>query len=427
MWHLNKIPKIAHFYWGGKRMSYLQFMSICSFWRNNPEWKIKLHTSYSQTKKITWDSKEQEYQDNYDDFSVKITELPIEIKYHNFKDYGFSENLSEVHKSDILRLKVLAEEGGVYSDTDVLYIRPIEALSINKIENSDRDTVVSICYYGHSIGFLMSSPKNQYFSSLYKECKSRFVKSDLPYQYFGVEMINRKYIELASIPGYPCNIEMNSVYPFDATKIFSIFKENDLSKITEQTVGIHWYAGHPLAGEFLNSTNGGRKNLPNCILSTLLKKQFVKDNILIPSKYSKNKIFLLGQSGVGKTTLARNYSSKYDIYYCDFDIVFGLIHKGWIENKVKEFLSELPESFITEHIPLVTQEKDLELRYKDFLDYASKNEIQVVIVTCKNKEEHIRRLKKKGMVLDDLNINYSVVDFFKSKGLKIDYYDTSSI
>jgi hypothetical protein len=43
-------------------------------------------------------------------------------------------------------------------------------------------------------------------------------------------------------------------------------------KLTRNTIGIHWYAGHKLAGEYLNKTNGGLVLEGDCIMNRQIRK-----------------------------------------------------------------------------------------------------------------------------------------------------------
>jgi len=430
MWHLENIPKIVHFYWAGKKLSFLQMMSVYSFWQLNPDWEIRVHSCVDTNNKITWETKEQEYPDNYEDFSVKLGEIPVKFKYHDIKDYGLSNDLTEIHKSDILRLQFLSRKGGLYCDMDILFIKPIEYMECNTPENRDKDTFVSICHYGHSIGFLMSSKQNEYYKDLYN--KAYKVATDnikLGYQQVGAPLINTYYREIHTIPGNVCNISMNTVYPYDANHISNMFIGNDLSKITEHTIGVHWYAGHQLAGRYLNDTNGGLTNLHQCVITSLLKDCYSNSTYPIPNEYTSKQVFLFGISGVGKTTLAKAYAKKYNVQYHDFDLYFGIVNSGWSskEGASEKFLNNLPNEFITEFIPLVPKAQNLEEKYNAFLEYAKNKDIQIVVVDCSNKTEHASRLEKKNIKLETLYPNEDTINFFKSKGLKVNYYDTATV
>ena len=43
MWQLQKIPKLAHFYWGNDTLSFLRYLSIYTFSKFNPDWRIQFY------------------------------------------------------------------------------------------------------------------------------------------------------------------------------------------------------------------------------------------------------------------------------------------------------------------------------------------------------------------------------------------------
>jgi len=273
-WHLHKIPKIVHFYWAGKPLSYIQFLTIYTFWRLNPDWEIQFHIPVSATTDISWDSIEQKYKFSGRDWFKMRWELPIKSFTHNFERYGLSNTMSEVHKSDFLRWHLLSTTGGLWSDMDILYSKPIDCLDLNILENCNIDTIVSICRYGHSIGFLLSSPGNEYFRRLFELAKSSWKAQE--YQSVGVNMINGNFRTTKTISSsFPkltvSSISMDTVYPFNASRVNNLFTQDNLSVISEGTIGLHWYAGHKAAGEFLNKSMGGETNLPKCSLTSFLK------------------------------------------------------------------------------------------------------------------------------------------------------------
>jgi hypothetical protein len=305
MWYLSKIPKIAHFYWGGRQLSYLQYLTIVNFKKLNPDWKINFYFPAHPQIHSSWGSYEQKYNFCGDDYFNKLMELGVDVKKIECKELGFSEDISEVHKSDFLRWYLLSTVGGLWSDMDILYFRPIENMSLNCKENSEIDTIVSICRYGHSIGFLLSSPNNKYFKELWDNSHKYWTKEN--YQSIGVSMINKLFPSIESINKIlpelkVINLSMSTVYPLDATQIKNIFRSISSKLIHRDTIGLHWYAGHPLAGEFLFKTAGGyfSQQIP-CLISRLMNNEIGRTTIaeavnlyLLPT----DKVLDIG-SGVG--------------------------------------------------------------------------------------------------------------------------------
>ena len=272
MWHLNQIPKIAHFYWGGKPLTFLQYLSIYTFWKLNPDWQIYYHEPKFPTGNISWATHEQKYNFTGKNYYLASHDVPVTCMYWDMNSFGLPNDMSEVHKSDILRWHLLSTMGGLWSDFDVLYFKPMSALSFNNQICSSFNTGVSICRYGHSIGFLLSSANNPYYARLFYNAKANYKPHE--YQSMGVKSINNfpniHVINNTGVNAY--NIPMDTVYPYDASNIIKMLVTNDLSNITPNTIGIHWYAGHPKIGEFLNNTNGGEVNVGNCVLTTKLKE-----------------------------------------------------------------------------------------------------------------------------------------------------------
>ena len=266
-WYL-KVPKILHVYWGAGKFPYLRFKTVESFMQLNPDWRVIL--SYPKVPSIrnnTWGTRELGYSLNCTDYFEKLNSLPIEKNPIDFEEFGFSNDIAEVHKSDFIRLQLLSTIGGVWSDMDILYFKPITSLLVNKPVNKDKDTFVSICWYGHSIAFLMASENNVTFNRLKNFTHTEYSASI--YQCIGSTMYNKYFKELAFISS-GVDIGMTSVYPHDAHHIEELY-DGTPPAFTDHTIGIHWYAGHALSGRFLTTTNGGLSHLPNNIIGNLLK------------------------------------------------------------------------------------------------------------------------------------------------------------
>jgi mannosyltransferase OCH1-like enzyme len=268
-WHL-KVPRELHVYWGGGVMPYIRYLTVKTFIDHNPDWKVILWLPEQPSVQRTWTSRELNYTVECDDYFVKLDDLEIEKKYVDFSQFGFSNSISEVHKSDYLRLYLLATQGGVWSDMDIIYFKPIENLAVNIPENNNKDTFVCIGGYGHSAGFLMSAPNSIYYKILTDKCKREF--NPVGYQSIGATMFNNYYRNFDAINNISpsVNIDMEAVYQHDALHIPDILNGTP-ARFTRNSIGIHWYAGHPLWGAFIKNTNGGLVNLPDNIIGNVLK------------------------------------------------------------------------------------------------------------------------------------------------------------
>jgi hypothetical protein len=57
----------------------------------------------------------------------------------DFDKLGFGENMAEVHKNDYIRISALNHYGGLWSDTDIIYFRPMVNIPVNIPENKDKE------------------------------------------------------------------------------------------------------------------------------------------------------------------------------------------------------------------------------------------------------------------------------------------------
>jgi len=269
-WQLKKIPKILHVYWGGGPLSYLRFLTVKSFMKYNPVWEIRYYYPTHPTMEMSWWSEEQKTIVPVTDYTPQLLELPITKIAVDFEEIGFKNTMPEVHKSDVLRLLLLSTVGGVWSDMDILYFKPMDLLYFNKRKNSKIETIYCNRLYGHSIGFLLSSNNNKIFAHLLDWSKKSY--NPLYYQTVGVQLYNNFYRHPGTIEAKTpaINMSINVVYAHQAAQTEELFGNEP--KFTDESIGIHWYGGDAVWKDFLTKTDGGSKNLPDCIISDLIKQ-----------------------------------------------------------------------------------------------------------------------------------------------------------
>ena len=268
-WKL-KVPKICHFYWGGDILSYMRYMSIPSFIKQNPDWQVILWVPKYPSVKRSWTSNQLSYDVQCEDFVPKLKDLPITINEIDIEPLGLPNSISELHKSDLVCYFLLATYGGVWADMDILFFKPMTELAVNNPENINKETFVCISHYGHSNGLLMSAGNNPFFQKLTGYCRDNF--DPMGYQSIGPTMVNKYFPKFEDVDKLTpaVNIDMDAVYAHNAQHISDIVSGVP-PRFTEKSIGIHWYAGHPLWGKFIQETNGGQTNLPNNIIGNVLK------------------------------------------------------------------------------------------------------------------------------------------------------------
>lgn len=267
-WKL-KVPKTAFFYWGESVMPFLRFKTIETFCRHNKDWTVKLYVPAFPHSGMTWSTHEQKVPIYAVDYSKELKHLPVEIVKFDFNDIDVRNDIPEVYKSDFLRLFLLGAEGGLWSDMDILYFKSMNDMACNNAENANADTFISICDYGHSIGFMLAACGSVFFSRLFDAAKERFSQDN--YQSIGACLYNKLFptVEKIRDAGVEAvNIPMDTVYSYHAGLIDQIYNSGDMSRYTPGSIGLHWYAGHPLAGAAINKVVDGMKG-DNVLMKTL--------------------------------------------------------------------------------------------------------------------------------------------------------------
>jgi hypothetical protein len=265
MWKID-IPKICHIYWGGRKLIYLRYLTVKTFIKLNPDWRVILWYPVREFKGVSWGIN-CSYEKKCRDYSVDLLNLPIEKQPIDFGQLRFGENTAEVHKADYTRISVMGMYGGVWSDLDVIYFKPMDELRANTEENNGKEVYVCIGDYGHSTGFIMASAGSHFFSKLSEYATHEYRPGN--YQCLGPDIFNKYFPTLKSIPN-SVNLSMDIVYAHNCHRVNELLNGSK-ARFTDESIGCHWYAGNNLWADFLDKTCGGETNLPDNIIGNLIK------------------------------------------------------------------------------------------------------------------------------------------------------------
>lgn len=277
-------PKRIYFFWGSleQKISWMRYMSIKSFKILNPDWEIILCYSNSTTNNKVWKGFEkQDFFEYKSDFTYlnELKELEIEFRYWDvpYEILDISPlDLSPSHKSNLFKYYILWKNGGIYSDMDIIYYKPISKF-YDQIKSYD--TIICAKKDYLSIGFLGASKKeNNFWKDIFF---NSFVNYDTSlYQTFGVDNIYRLYGTINGIKVFNdaikkysdlkfYNILFEIIYPYNCSTI-QIALENNISiaDLNNATICFHWYAGHESAQKLNNILNHENfKNYKNLFTS----------------------------------------------------------------------------------------------------------------------------------------------------------------
>jgi len=253
MWTLSNIPKIAHFYWHGTFLSWLRYCTLLTFQRQNPDWELRFYYPKEEhTGEADWEAHSKERTgctgENYLD---KIKDIPnttcIELE--------FDDDQPDVYRSDLLRLKLLGEQGGLWMDMDVITFRPMDESIINDYFQKGSDTVISYSLERnhYSIGYMLASKGNAFFLDLYNKGKNHKATEALVDKYgdrqlYGVILWDSNYpnpdaIARAFSQLRIYNFQFKVCYPYLYNNMEAILLHD--CPIDQDTIAVHWYGGHP--------------------------------------------------------------------------------------------------------------------------------------------------------------------------------------
>lgn len=244
-------------------MSFLHTVTLTSFHALNPDWEIKVYNHIFPN--------EPDYAPKYTHYTgndflpevrtwdwVSITDVVLD-----------KSNIHSILISDKWRRETLYENGGVYSDFDVIWLKPIEHLkNIEYIGDIENFTSV-VSYYQMKYGFhnvsILISEKESPFDKEIIEGQARVtdLRDD---QAFGTTLLNRMYPTLFTIPYPVLAVPYETFYPYSTYNLKQLFEEDDLSPITNNTLAVHWFNGNPISKAFINNPSD-----KECSINSILK------------------------------------------------------------------------------------------------------------------------------------------------------------
>ncbi len=264
-WNFSSIPKIAHFYWGSDKMSFLRYMTLYSFKKLNPDWSVVLYVPKEVNKEKKWktfhSSDSQDYKQEFD-YKGLLDELAIKIVEVDFSK-TIVNNAGEAQRSDYLRWHLLYEKGGAWFDMDILFIKPLVNMDLGVSSKSEVD-IINCFDSRHNneqpIGALFSSIKNDYYKSICLEVK-KCTNFD-NYQAIGTVVASRIAFSKESLEQNFPNLkklyfDYELFYLLDYQNLNQIYNNNVFTSLkdNDKVIGIHWYGGDTLTSQFNNLIN----------------------------------------------------------------------------------------------------------------------------------------------------------------------------
>ena len=239
-------------------MSWMRYMTLYSFRKMNPNWEMVLCLSQNNTCTTKWPGEHDFTSYKGISYFNRLKELNIIIEPVKFPDAFNAVIKSPVHESDLYRYYKLYNNGGFYSDTDVLYFRSMDNI-YNEILECNANIVLYTQRDYTAIGFLGAEKNNVFYRDLMLSALDTLdvdtcqaYGTDLFYNFCGQhnvdEVIKSRYSEaiVFVIPIY-------LVYHLNSWDIEHAFSSSiGVEGFNTKSIGYHWYGGAPIAQKFNN-------------------------------------------------------------------------------------------------------------------------------------------------------------------------------
>lgn len=113
------VPNIVHYIkFRSKQLSFVELISILSVHENHRPDKILIHCSTCVNGAL---------EGKYWNMLMKASRPPVEVLHFQEPTTIYGKNLSSVyHASDVARIRILIEHGGIFVDSDVYVVRSLE-------------------------------------------------------------------------------------------------------------------------------------------------------------------------------------------------------------------------------------------------------------------------------------------------------------
>jgi len=274
-WHLNKIPKVFHLYWGGDKLTYLRYLTAYSLRKLHPEWTIKIHCpTVVFNGEISWTTHEHaliglnKVGDQH--YFEKLKDLDLEFVYHDFEKIGFKNDVPENFKSDFIRYYLLYTEGGVWSDFDILYYRPIEDADFNEKINENKEVGLSIIDDElFPTAFLLSQPNSIFYKTLIEKSLRPFDFKE--YQSVGPVLFKNELLKIIDSLNFFC-FSPEIFQALTWREMEDVFVNN--VELPSNSIAMHWFAGDVLSQFYNQKINKNNLAYQNSTISNLILNNF---------------------------------------------------------------------------------------------------------------------------------------------------------
>ena len=290
-------PKLLQLYWDGSPLSYMNLLTILSFNKYHRGWKINVFCPIKRNENISWNTNEQKTKYVGIDYFYELKKiLNVNIHYIDTDLLPFKyKDASEIIKSDYIRLYILNNYGGLWSDFDIIYTNNIERYYHNKNINNTKNIIIYRYKCGednknvYPVGLLLSKKNNnildvilnnidKFYNKLNYQCLGTIMFENIFNNYNNdiilKNMLTSMKLSELLIDNADCYLKVK----WDRLDIFysSKYKHIKTSEFenNDNIFGIHWFNGADDSIHYCNSMDLDKikNNDSECLIDKFVKK-----------------------------------------------------------------------------------------------------------------------------------------------------------
>lgn len=249
--------KTCYFYWDSSPMALIQTLGVYSFHVQNPDWE-KVVCVTKQKDQFRPNTYTRTYSGK-DWFG--ILERFAEIREINIKDYDLPPDASTVLATDLFRTRILYENGGIYSDHDVIWLKPMSEFKDVEHLGNIEDFECTACFYNYTTGhnnvsIIIAEKGSEYLKSVI-EAQNK-ISGHYTDQCWSAELLNRMFPNWETLKSHfprMLALKYETFYPYSTFDLSPLFKKTDLSVLNDNVMALHWFAGNELSNEYMHDKN----------------------------------------------------------------------------------------------------------------------------------------------------------------------------
>ena len=289
---MQPVERIAFTFWAGKEFSLLNLISLLTFAKKNPEVSLIVYTVDDSFvfEKSTWETGEQELE-----ITNKFTLFDL-IKYSSGSNITitpldsnmYKDFMTSVHLADFIRIEKLYEHGGIWIDSDILFLKQLPHFFF------DESNQFNVTSYANTIptGILGSQRGGMMIARLYELAltERKQLNARSPYQVLGpnlwAKLFSDNHLDMSGINFFPPRL----FYPYMWNEMHNFYDSSLGNRVGDDTYGIHWYNGNEASRRFINNDlvnafQGIQKNSPvEKVLNALIQDCIIPHDLVFENR-----------------------------------------------------------------------------------------------------------------------------------------------